>query len=55
MLASWVLSRARRVFYGWWIAGAGLVSITLSSGLLYNGFGSYFESMRQQFQWTVSR
>ena len=55
MLASWVLSHARRVFYGWWIAGAGLVSITLSSGLLYNGFGFYFEPMRQRFQWTVSR
>ena len=52
MLISWFQSRRRNVFYGWWIVGAGLFSMTLSSGLFYNGFGFYFEPMRQQFQWS---
>ena len=52
MLISWFQSRRRNVFYGWWIVGAALVTMTLSMGLFYNGFGFYFEPMRRQFQWS---
>ncbi len=52
MLAAWALSRARRVFYGWWVVLAGTVSVAISGGMFMHGFQFYFEPMRQQFGWS---
>lgn len=52
MLVGWFLAQPRKLFYGWWIVGAGLVSMMLSSGLFFNGFGFYFEPIRSQFGWS---
>tara|TARA_Y100000590_G_scaffold456213_2_gene606370 strand:- start:868 stop:2133 length:1266 start_codon:yes stop_codon:yes gene_type:complete len=41
----------RRVFYGWWIVFAGCVSMAISSGLFFNGFGFFFEPIRNHFAW----
>lgn len=46
------MAQPRKLFYGWWIVGAGLVSMMLSSGLFFNGFGFYFEPIRSQFGWS---
>ena len=52
MIVGWFLAQPRKLFYGWWIVGAGLVSMMLSSGLFFNGFGFYFEPIRNQFGWS---
>ena len=52
MIVGWFLAQKGRLFYGWWIVGAGLVSMMLSSGLFFNGFGFYFEPIRTQFGWS---
>ena len=52
MIATWVLARTRRVFYGWWIVAAGIVSTGVNSGLFIHGFQFYFEPMRRQFGWS---
>ena len=52
MIVGWLLSQPRKLFYGWWIVGAGLVSMTLSSGLFFNGFGFYFLPIQTQFGWS---
>ena len=52
MIVGWFLAQPRKLFYGWWIVGAGLVSMMLSSGLFFNGFGFYFEPIRSQFGWS---
>lgn len=49
---TWILARTRGVFYGWWIAAAGIVSTGVNSGLFIHGFQFYFEPMRQQFGWS---
>ena len=43
-----------RVFYGWWIVLAGSVSMALGGGLFFNGFGFFFEPIRQHFGWSVT-
>ena len=52
MLVGWFLAQPKKLFYGWWIVGAGLVSMTLSSGLFFNGFGFYFLPIQSQFNWS---
>ncbi len=52
MIVGWFLTQPRKLFYGWWIVGAGLVSMTLSSGLFFNGFGFYFLPIQSQFGWS---
>ena len=52
MIVGWFLAQPRKLFYGWWIVGAGLVSMTLSSGLFFNGFGFYFLPIQSQFGWS---
>ena len=42
----------RRVFYGWWIVAAGAASMALGGGLFFNGFGFFFEPIRQYFGWS---
>ena len=41
-----------RVFYGWWIVLAGAASMALGGGLFFNGFGFFFEPIRQHFGWS---
>jgi len=41
----------KRIFYGWWIVGAGCLSMALSSGLFFTGFGFFFEPIRNHFGW----
>ena len=52
MLAGWVFSRVRGMFYGWWVVIGGMVSIAISSGMFMHGFQFYFEPMRRQFGWS---
>jgi MFS family permease len=52
MLASWVVGRTRRVFYGWWIVASGMISAGLTAGTFFQGFQFFFEPMRQQFGWS---
>ena len=52
MIVGWFLAQPKRLFYGWWIVIAGLVSMTLSSGLFFNGFGFYFLPIQSQFGWS---
>ena len=52
MLAGWVISRVRGMFYGWWVVVGGMVSIAISSGMFMHGFQFYFEPMRRQFGWS---
>ena len=52
MIVRWLVAQPGRIFYGWWIVGAGLVSMTLSSGLFFNGFGFYFLPIQTQFGWS---
>ena len=40
-----------RIFYGWWIVAAGCVSMAMSSGLFFTGFGFFFEPIRNYFGW----
>ena len=41
-----------RIFYGWWIVAAGAASMALGGGLFFNGFGFFFEPIRQYFGWS---
>ena len=41
----------KRIFYGWWIVFAGCVSMAVSSGLFFTGFGFFFEPIRNHFGW----
>jgi len=40
-----------RIFYGWWIVAAGCISMAISSGLFFTGFGFFFEPIRNYFGW----
>ena len=44
--------RVRRVFYGWWIVGAGTVINALNGGLLLHGFTVYFVFLQRDFGWS---
>lgn len=44
--------RSRKVFYGWWIAVAGLISNFYQSGTFYYGFGAFFNPIVETFGWT---
>ena len=52
MLGIPVLRRTRQMFYGWWIVLAGAVTMAMSTGLFFHGFGFFFEPMRTQFGWS---
>ena len=43
---------ASKFFYGWWIVIAGAITMALSSGLFFTGFGFFFEPIRQTFGWS---
>ena len=41
-----------RVFYGWWIVGAGMGIQFLISGLLNQSYGAYVVLLRDEFGWS---
>ncbi len=47
-----MLKRPHRVFYGWWIVGAGFGIQALVSALLLQGYGAYVVLLRQEFGWS---
>ena len=46
------LSRMRRVFYGWWMVGAGSLMQFVQSTLLLQSFGAYFAILRDDRGWS---
>jgi sugar phosphate permease len=42
----------KRVFYGWWMAGAGSLMQFVQSTLLLNSFGAYFAILRDDRGWS---
>jgi sugar phosphate permease len=47
-----VISGRRKVFYGWWLLAASVVSMALGSGVSFWSFGLYVEPLEQQFGWS---
>lgn len=48
-----VIARARKnVFYGWWIAGAGLGMQFMMGLLIQSSFGAYARILRDEFNWS---
>lgn len=43
---------ARKIFYGWWIVGAGFALQAINGGLLFHGFTVYFLPLQDQFGWS---
>jgi MFS family permease len=41
-----------RVFYGWWIVGAGFVIEALMGALLFHAYGAYVVLLRNEFGWS---
>ena len=41
-----------RVFYGWWMAGAGFGVLFYTSGVFFYGFSAFFDSMLNHFGWS---
>ncbi|OGL25490.1 MAG: hypothetical protein A3G44_04920 [Candidatus Rokubacteria bacterium RIFCSPLOWO2_12_FULL_73_47] len=41
-----------RIFYGWWIVGAGFGLETLIGGLLFHAYGAYVVLLREEFGWS---
>jgi sugar phosphate permease len=41
-----------KVFYGWWLAVAGLLQNYYTSGTFYYGFGTFFNPIIDEFGWT---
>ena len=52
---AWLRERvgARRVFYGWYIVWAGLISNIFTIGITAWGFGVLIEQFRKEFSWSV--
>lgn len=40
------------MFYGWWVAIAGLIQNYYSSGTFYYGFGAFFNPIIEEFGWS---
>ena len=43
---------ARRVFYGWWIVGAGFGLEVLIGALVFHAYGAYVVLLREEFGWS---
>ena len=41
----------RGFFYGWWIAIAGSLGMSISSGINYHGFGNFVIPLSREFGW----
>ena len=44
-------TRRRGFFYGWWIAIAGSLGMSISSGINYHGFGNFVIPLSREFGW----
>jgi MFS family permease len=42
----------RRLFYGWWIVGAGFIISLFSGGVIFYGFTALFEPIASEFEWS---
>lgn len=47
-----VVSGRRRVFYGWWLLAAAVLSMALGSGVSFWSFGLYVEPLEAEFGWS---
>ncbi|MDA0350696.1 MAG: MFS transporter [Chloroflexi bacterium] len=47
-----VVSGHRKVFYGWWLLAAAVVSMALGSGVSFWSFGLYVEPLEAEFGWS---
>lgn len=43
---------SRKIFYGWWIVGAGFALQAINGGLLFHGFTVYFLPLQDHFGWS---
>jgi MFS family permease len=48
VIPSW----SRRVFYGWWIVGAGFGVEVLIGALVFHAYGAYVVLLREEFGWS---
>ena len=44
--------KKRRIFYGWWIVGAGSAITFYVAGVFYYGFGAFFDPIKDHFGWS---
>ena len=44
-----------KVFYGWWIVGAGFGIAFLESGVVFYGFTAVFEPLADEFGWSYAQ
>ena len=44
--------KAQRIFFGWWIVGAGFIIQSLHGGLLLHGFTAYVVFLQRDFGWS---
>jgi MFS family permease len=42
----------RRIFYGWWMAGAGFAVLFYTSGVFFYGFSVFFDTILKHFDWS---
>lgn len=47
-----VISGRRRIFYGWWLLAAAVVSMALGSGVSFWSFGLYVDPLEEEFGWS---
>ncbi len=44
--------RAPRVFYGWWLLGAGLAAMTVISATTWQATGTFLVALEEEFDWS---
>jgi sugar phosphate permease len=47
-----IAGRGGRIFYGWWIVGAGFTLEALIGALLFHAYGAYVVLLREEFGWS---
>jgi len=45
----------QRIFYGWWVIGALILALMISSGTGFYCFGVFMEPVREDFDWTKAQ
>jgi MFS family permease len=48
-------AKHRKVFYGWWIVGAGFLIAVFIGGFIYYGFTAVFEPIASDFGWSYAQ
>jgi MFS transporter, OFA family, oxalate/formate antiporter len=48
-------AKHRRVFYGWWIVGAGFLMAVFIGAFIYYGFTAVFEPIASEFGWSYAQ